>query len=106
MNIQKTIIHAGTQPPAPQGSTVSVHYTGQLTNGQTFDSSLTRGQPFQFVLGAGQVIRGWDVVVASMNVGEKCQAVIPSELAYGARGVGPIPPNSTLVFEIELLGYN
>ncbi len=105
MNIQKTIIQPGTLPPSPNGRTVSVHYTGRLTNGQIFDSSRTRGQPFNFVLGAGQVIQGWDLTVASMNVGEKCEVVIPPEFGYGARGVGPIPPNSTLIFEIELLGY-
>ena len=105
MNIQKTIIQPGTLPPAPNGRTVRVHYTGRLTNGQVFDSSKSRGQPLDFVLGAGQVIPGFDMAVASMNVGEKCEVVIPPEFGYGARGVGPIPPNSTLIFRIKLFEY-
>lgn len=91
--------------PSPQtGQTVSVHYTGWLTNGQKFDSSLDRGQPFEFVLGQGQVIRGWDEGVASMKVGGKRKLTIPPDLGYGARGAGgAIPPNATLVFEVQLL---
>lgn len=94
------------QGQAPQpGQTVSVHYTGWLTNGQKFDSSVDRGQPFQFTLGAGEVIRGWDEGVASMKVGGKRKLVIPPGLGYGARGAGGvIPPNATLIFEVELLG--
>lgn len=90
-----------------KGQTVSVHYTGTLTNGQKFDSSVDRNQPFEFVLGVGQVIKGWDEGVAQMKVGDKVKLTIPPEKAYGDQGFpGAIPPNSTLIFEVELLGVS
>jgi FKBP-type peptidyl-prolyl cis-trans isomerase len=90
---------------AEAGQTATVHYTGWLTDGTKFDSSLDRGDPFQFALGAGQVIRGWDEGVQGMRIGGKRKLTIPSDLGYGSRGAGGvIPPNATLVFEVELLG--
>lgn len=94
----------GQGATAQAGSTVSVHYTGWLENGTKFDSSLDRGEPFTFTLGTGMVIPGWDEGVAGMKVGSKRKLVIPPQLAYGASGAGGvIPPNATLVFEVELL---
>jgi peptidylprolyl isomerase len=85
------------------GKNVAVHYTGWLTNGTKFDSSRDRGQPFRFVLGAGRVIKGWDEGVATMNVGGKRRLIVAPEMGYGAQGVGPIPPNATLIFDVEAL---
>lgn len=105
MALQIEELTEGKGPLAAKGHRVSVHYTGWLTNGNKFDSSLDRGQPFQFELGRGQVIAGWDQGVAGMRVGGKRKLTIPSELGYGTRGFSNlIPPNSTLVFEVELLG--
>lgn len=95
----------GNGPSPRPGQTVIVHYTGWLTNGQKFDSSVDRGQPFQFVLGQGQVIRGWDEGVAGMKVGGKRKLIIPPNLGYGAAGAGGvIPPNAELIFDVQLLG--
>jgi peptidylprolyl isomerase/FKBP-type peptidyl-prolyl cis-trans isomerase FkpA len=97
----------GTGAEAVAGKSVTVHYTGWLTNGTKFDSSKDHGQPFSFQLGAGQVIKGWDQGVAGMKVGGVRKLTIPPSLAYGANGAGGvIPPNATLVFEVELLGVN
>ena len=97
----------GTGEIAKNGDTVSVHYTGTLEDGTKFDSSVDRGTPFSFILGAGRVIQGWDLGVAGMKVGEKRKLTIPPELGYGASGAGDvIPPNVTLIFEVELLGIN
>ena len=98
-------VKEGTGAEAKPGTTVSVHYTGWLTDGKKFDSSKDRGQPFGFKLGGGQVIRGWDEGVEGMKVGGIRKLTIPPALGYGARGAGGvIPPNATLVFEVELLG--
>jgi FKBP-type peptidyl-prolyl cis-trans isomerase len=97
-------IKVGTGAEAVSGKPVRVHYTGWLTNGTKFDSSVDSGQPFTFNLGAGEVIRGWDEGVAGMKVGGKRQLKIPASLGYGARGAGGvIPPNATLIFDVELL---
>jgi len=95
----------GDGAEAQAGQHVSVHYTGWLTDGSKFDSSLDRNDPFQFAVGKGMVIRGWDEGVQGMKVGGKRKLTIPPQLGYGAHGAGGlIPPNATLVFEVELLG--
>lgn len=102
MKIEK--LTAGNGPAPKAGNTVTVHYTGWLTDGSKFDSSVDRNEPFAFVLGAGQVIQGWDEGVAQMRVGDKARLTIPPEKAYGQAGYpGAIPPNATLIFEVELL---
>ncbi len=88
---------------AENGKTVSVHYVGTLQDGTKFDSSRDRGEPIEFVLGAGMVIKGWEEGILGMKVGEKKNLVIPPEKGYGAQAVGPIPANSTLLFEVELM---
>jgi FKBP-type peptidyl-prolyl cis-trans isomerase FkpA len=98
-------IESGAGETARSGQKAKVHYTGWLTNGQKFDSSLDRNEPFEFALGAGQVIRGWDEGVEGMRVGGRRRLTIPPALGYGARGAGGvIPPNADLIFEVELLG--
>src|SRR5262245_45599539 len=100
----KEDIKVGTGPEAKSGDHVVVHYTGTLTDGTKFDSSLDRNEPFDFTLGAGQVIKGWDQGVAGMKKGGKRKLTIPSDLGYGKNGSPPkIPPDATLVFEVELL---
>ena len=102
--LKVTDIKVGSGPMAESGSTVAVHYTGWLTDGTKFDSSLDRGQPISFAIGSGQVIRGWDEGLKGMRVGGKRKLTIPSALAYGAEGRPPvIPPDATLVFEVVLM---
>ena len=98
------IIKEGKGPKPKMGQTVSVHYAGYLTNGQKFDSSYDRNQPIEFPIGTGRVIKGWDEGIMLLNVGAKAKLIIPPDLGYGARGAGGvIPPNATLIFDVELL---
>ncbi|MFC1656424.1 FKBP-type peptidyl-prolyl cis-trans isomerase [Patescibacteria group bacterium] len=102
--VQKEILQEGKGVESKAGDTLSVHYTGTLLDGTKFDSSVDRGEPFEFELGAGQVIVGWDQGMLGMKVGEKRKLIIPADLAYGEQSPSPdIPPNSTLIFEVELL---
>ncbi len=101
--LEYTEVEEGTGTQAEAGKTVSVHYEGKLPEGKVFDSSYKRGQPIEFQLGAGRVIKGWDEGIALMKVGGKAQLTIPPDLGYGERGAGGvIPPNATLIFDVEL----
>jgi len=102
-NLKVEDTQIGTGDTATAGKKVTVHYTGTLTDGTKFDSSVDRNQPFTFTLGAGEVIQGWDQGVAGMKVGGKRKLTIPPSLGYGSRATGPIPANSTLIFDVELL---
>ena len=100
-------IESGEGPAAKTGFRVKVHYTGRLTNGTKFDSSLDRGEPFEILLGSGGVIKGWDIGLQGMKKGDKRKLTIPGDLAYGERGSPPdIPPNATLVFDVEMISVD
>jgi len=108
-NIERMVIDdvkLGTGDGVKNGDTIAVHYTGRLQNGQEFDSSRKNGQTFEFKVGAGRVIQGWDEGIIGMQVGGERILVIPAEMAYGERGMGPIPGNATLIFSIELISIN
>ena len=99
-------LNEGVGPIVPAGATVQVHYTGKLKNGTVFDSSHNRGQPLEFVVGTGQVIRGWDEGICQLQKGQKAILTCPPDYAYGARGAGGvIPPNATLIFEVEVVDF-
>ncbi len=103
--IEDVVMGEGAE--AQKGQSVTVHYTGFLTDGTKFDSSVDRNEPFSFTLGVGQVIKGWDEGFAGMKIGGKRKLTIPSEMGYGTRGAGGvIPPDATLIFDVELLGLN
>lgn len=104
LKIEDLVVGSGAEAKA--GDEVKVHYSGTLTDGTKFDSSFDRNEPFEFTLGAGQVIEGWDKGFAGMKVGGKRKLTIPASMGYGDREIGPIPANSTLIFEVELLEVN
>lgn len=100
------VLKEGTGEASKNGDSLTVHYTGTLEDGTKFDSSVDRGTPFTFILGAGQVIQGWEQGMLNMKVGEKRKLTIPYSMGYGENGYGPIPPKATLIFEVELLKIN
>lgn len=102
-NLTMQVLQTGSGDSLKPGDTAVVHYTGRLVDGVVFDSSLTRGMPFEFQYGAGNVIQGWEIGLQNMKVGEKRMLTIPPQFGYGDQAVGPIPPNSTLIFEVELI---
>lgn len=102
----ETLFEGTGEELSKSGDVLTVHYVGTLENGEKFDSSVDRGIPFQFTLGAGQVIQGWEEGMSNMKIGEKRKLTIPAELGYGSRSIGSIPANSTLIFEVELLEIN
>jgi FKBP-type peptidyl-prolyl cis-trans isomerase len=105
-SLQVQDLSIGTGAVVATGDVATVHYTGTLTNGNVFDSSRTANRPYSFRVGAGQVIRGWDAGVPGMRVGGRRKLTIPPSMAYGSQGQGSIPPNSTLIFDIELLSVS
>jgi len=106
LGMKVEVLQPGSGLEAKTGDQVTVHYTGVLTDGTKFDSSVDRGEPFAFVLGQNRVIKGWELGVLGMKVGEKRKLTIPFDLAYGPDGYGPIPKNATLLFDVELLKIN
>ena len=104
--VQTQDVTIGQGPAAEAGDTITVNYVGTLTDGKVFDSSVDRNQPFTFTLGAGQVIRGWDEGIVGMRVGGERKLIIAPDYGYGDQGIGPIPPNSVLIFDVQLLSVN
>lgn len=103
--LQYMVVKEGEGEKPKPGTVIKAHYTGKLVDGKVFDSSVTRGQPISFPVGKGRVIPGWDEALSDMKKGEKRVLIIPPQLAYGSRGIGPIPPNSTLIFDVELVDF-
>lgn len=99
------VVKEGEGPSPQKGQMVTAHYHGTLLSGEVFDSSVDRGEPFKFPVGMGRVIKGWDEAFLGMKKGEKRKLILPSSIAYGDRGAGPIPPNSVLIFDVELIDF-